>query len=284
MGVVCLHAWCQGGSTGWGAGGWPPVRMCSTWAHRALLRNEKRYPVSSPLLRGVDRRALEELLAEAVCFHSPVADHGGSGRRQTPLSLIAAVLSDLRITRYRAVDDLRRRTVQWGWVISNDDVACPDRRSSRIGRDRHRTAHQHARRRRGSGQRRLVRTLHRPAGRAVHDRTGVAGTRSRRCPARASWAAAFGFVARGSAYGSTLRSVGPHRPHRLDCGGRVVPVKRSAKAAATETCCFPALSQSGRRDLNPGPPAPKAGALPSCATPRAWWASLHRGRSPAHVE
>jgi hypothetical protein len=25
---------------------------------------------------------------------------------------------------------------------------------------------------------------------------------------------------------------------------------------------------SGRRDLNSGPPAPKAGALPGCATPR----------------
>ena len=28
------------------------------------------------------------------------------------------------------------------------------------------------------------------------------------------------------------------------------------------------LSRSGRRDLNPRPPAPKAGALPGCATPR----------------
>jgi hypothetical protein len=27
-------------------------------------------------------------------------------------------------------------------------------------------------------------------------------------------------------------------------------------------------SWSGRRDLNSGPPAPKAGALPGCATPR----------------
>ncbi len=26
--------------------------------------------------------------------------------------------------------------------------------------------------------------------------------------------------------------------------------------------------KSGRRDSNPGPPAPKAGALPDCATPR----------------
>src|ERR671925_421691 len=28
------------------------------------------------------------------------------------------------------------------------------------------------------------------------------------------------------------------------------------------------FTQSGRRDSNPGPPAPKAGALPDCATPR----------------
>ncbi len=29
-----------------------------------------------------------------------------------------------------------------------------------------------------------------------------------------------------------------------------------------------ASNKSGRRDLNPGPPAPEAGALPGCATPR----------------
>jgi hypothetical protein len=29
--------------------------------------------------------------------------------------------------------------------------------------------------------------------------------------------------------------------------------------------------QSGSRDLNPRPPAPKAGALPSCATPRCYY-------------
>jgi hypothetical protein len=28
------------------------------------------------------------------------------------------------------------------------------------------------------------------------------------------------------------------------------------------------IPPSGRRDSNPGPPAPKAGALPDCATPR----------------
>jgi hypothetical protein len=28
------------------------------------------------------------------------------------------------------------------------------------------------------------------------------------------------------------------------------------------------MKWSGRRDLNSGPPAPKAGALPGCATPR----------------
>ena len=31
---------------------------------------------------------------------------------------------------------------------------------------------------------------------------------------------------------------------------------------------------SGRADLNRGPPAPKAGALPGCATPRLWWMAL----------
>ena len=30
----------------------------------------------------------------------------------------------------------------------------------------------------------------------------------------------------------------------------------------------PLVIWSGSRDLNPGPPAPKAGALPDCATPR----------------
>ena len=32
--------------------------------------------------------------------------------------------------------------------------------------------------------------------------------------------------------------------------------------------CKPQKRWSGRRDLNSGPPAPKAGALPGCATPR----------------
>jgi hypothetical protein len=44
-----------------------------------------------------------------------------------------------------------------------------------------------------------------------------------------------------------------------------------AKPAAQDALCIllhPTAKQSGRRDLNPGPPAPKAGALPGCATPR----------------
>ena len=41
------------------------------------------------------------------------------------------------------------------------------------------------------------------------------------------------------------------------------------------------LVLSGRRDLNPGPPAPEAGALPGCATPRTQlggWAVWQLGR------
>ena len=49
------------------------------------------------------------------------------------------------------------------------------------------------------------------------------------------------------------------------------PVHRSGDqkegpVAPGPTCAF--SSESGRGDLNPRPPAPKAGALPGCATPR----------------
>ena len=49
---------------------------------------------------------------------------------------------------------------------------------------------------------------------------------------------------------------------------------RQCRFAGT-SCAFPA---SGRRDLNPGPPAPKAGALPGCATPRSGEYTGGRGR------
>ena len=51
----------------------------------------------------------------------------------------------------------------------------------------------------------------------------------------------------------------------------------------------PSKSWSGRPDLNWGPPAPKAGALPGCATPRPIWQSTERlprvstRRSPARA-
>ncbi len=41
------------------------------------------------------------------------------------------------------------------------------------------------------------------------------------------------------------------------------------------------VTPSGRRDSNPGPPAPKAGALPDCATPRTSFTTRFR---PAHED
>ena len=52
-----------------------------------------------PFLRSPDRRAVEELLAESVCFHSPVADYDGRADVAHLLSLIAGVVSDVRATR-----------------------------------------------------------------------------------------------------------------------------------------------------------------------------------------
>jgi hypothetical protein len=43
------------------------------------------------------------------------------------------------------------------------------------------------------------------------------------------------------------------------------------------------VTQSGRRDSNPGPPAPKAGALPDCATPRTSHEVQHSGPKIALV-
>ena len=51
------------------------------------------------------------------------------------------------------------------------------------------------------------------------------------------------------------------------------------------------LPQSGRRDLNPGPPEPHSGALPDCATPRCTGAKIrecagdryHAGLRPPHL-
>ena len=52
-----------------------------------------------------------------------------------------------------------------------------------------------------------------------------------------------------------------------------------------------ALCQSGRGDLNPGPPEPHSGALPDCATPRCTGAKIrecagdryHAGLRPPHL-
>jgi hypothetical protein len=59
-----------------------------------------------------------------------------------------------------------------------------------------------------------------------------------------------------------LRGAGCHqrppKPHK-----RVINPARSERSCASEL-----TAQSGWLDLNQRPPAPKAGALPSCATPR----------------
>jgi hypothetical protein len=42
------------------------------------------------------------------------------------------------------------------------------------------------------------------------------------------------------------------------------------RAPASPTAATPPVTRSGWRDSNPRPLAPKASALPSCATPRIW--------------
>src|SRR5918995_1138508 len=66
---------------------------------------------------------------------------------------------------------------------------------------------------------------------------------------------------------------------------------RNAMAAASriglsrprccDSCAVSAMSESGRPDLNRGPPPPKGGALPGCATPRG--ASVSRASARARV-
>lgn len=51
------------------------------------------------LLQAPDRQALDALLAEAVLFHSPVADYEGRADVAHLLSLITTVLRDLQASR-----------------------------------------------------------------------------------------------------------------------------------------------------------------------------------------
>ena len=69
----------------------------------------------------------------------------------------------------------------------------------------------------------------------------------------------------------------PERLARFQREARVVTNPAMAKGRPERRPIFPPLQirckrrgegWSGRRDSNPGPPAPKAGALPGCATPR----------------
>src|ERR1019366_3910663 len=51
--------------------------------------------------------------------------------------------------------------------------------------------------------------------------------------------------------------------------GRLALLHYTKNPATSERIAGLSLTTSGRRDLNPGPSAPKADALPDCATPRA---------------
>ncbi len=58
--------------------------------------------ISSPLitlLQAPNRHALDALLADGVCFHSPVADYVGRADVAHLLWLIAMIMHDLRPTR-----------------------------------------------------------------------------------------------------------------------------------------------------------------------------------------
>ncbi len=57
------------------------------------------------------------------------------------------------------------------------------------------------------------------------------------------------------------------QPPRL-CVPRCVPRRKIHKKRARQNDISPCYYWSGREDLNLRPPAPKAGALPDCATPR----------------
>src|SRR5712664_4675966 len=57
--------------------------------------------------------------------------------------------------------------------------------------------------------------------------------------------------------GNDTRSRSKHQPHRS-----------VVKSGFDNPKKIGTMFWSGRRDLNSGPPAPKAGALPGCATPR----------------
>ena len=62
------------------------------------------------------------------------------------------------------------------------------------------------------------------------------------------------------------RSTRPWRPRRA--------------ARSSSRCCGCRRNESGRPDLNRGPPAPKAGALPGCATPRGRASVITAGLAP----
>src|SRR5215208_3674369 len=80
-----------------------------------------------------------------------------------------------------------------------------------------------------------------------------------------------------------LRPAGPGRDRKRG-DRRSSPVSRAGSSNLAEYQPHRLYAgRSGRRDLNPGPPAPKAGALPGCATPRAGECSQGRVLPWPHV-
>jgi hypothetical protein len=59
-----------------------------------------------------------------------------------------------------------------------------------------------------------------------------------------------------------------YRAVKMQEAEQVPPISPSVGEGLLEKRVSRGKDWSGRRDLNSGPPAPKAGALPGCATPR----------------
>jgi hypothetical protein len=95
----------------------------------------------------------------------------------------------------------------------------------------------------------------------------ASGVPSRCRPARAPRHPGRGRTSRLRTGASTQEDGAVARPDRIAAGSAGWPNRRRPTAVIRELLA-PDLTWSGWRDLNPRPLAPKASALPSCATPR----------------
>ena len=98
--------------------------------------------------------------------------------------------------------------------------------------------------------------------------------RARKTPLHVLWGRRHGSRMGPARFERATSCSGGKRSIQLSYGPYFEGVAKSEEGSGE---CIPAslfatrylLVSSGRRDLNPGPPAPEAGALPGCATPRA---------------